>query len=194
MRGRPRGAGAAVLVLAVGGLSVVASALLLGDVHRLFAEHGLAARPRAVVLGYVFLYELACAVFWPTPSEAPLLLYRQVPLAWIILACSAGKGCGAYLVCRGWRGLDAVLAPLGLARVSALRDRVRERLARGGFAAYFLMQALPFLPMRTAIYVYASVAGDWRPVVAGAAIGTACRSLLMLAIVAAGYLSWTRIG
>ncbi len=192
VRERPPGAPIA-LAAALGAISVVASVLLFKDAYGLFAGERLAHRHPAVLFGAIFLYGAACAIFWPTPSEAPLLLYHRASLAWIIGVSALGKACGAYLVCRSWRLVDRFAPALGLGGATALRDRVRDRLARRGFAAYFLMQAVPFLPMRTSLYAYASLAPDWRLVVAGAAVGTVCRNLLMLAIVVAGYLSWRRL-
>jgi len=45
------------------------------------------------------------------------------------------------------------------------------------------MQAVPFMPMRTSLYVYAGIAKTWRPVVLGIAAGTVIRNLLMFELV-----------
>lgn len=136
----------------------------------------------AVTALSVVLYEIACTLFWPTPSEAPLLLYPRWSL-WAILALSvAGKVLGAVVILVGWKQAErlAARAPRRFVRVRAW---LQERLARWGFPAYLTMQAVPFMPMRTSLYVYAGVARDWRLVVVGMAVGTVVRSLLMLGLV-----------
>jgi hypothetical protein len=130
----------------------------------------------------VVVYQVACTLFWPTPSEAPLLLYPQWSLVTILALCVVGKVLGAITILVGWTHMErlAVRAP---GRVVRFRDWVRDRLARWGFPAYLVMQSVPFMPMRTSLYVYAGVAKDWRPVVLGIAAGTVVRNLLMFGLV-----------
>ena len=104
----------------------------------------------------VVVYQVACTLFWPTPSEAPLLA--------------------------GWTQAER-LSSCTPARIVRFRDWVRDRLVRYGFPAYFVTQAIPFMPMRTGLYVYAGVARSWRPVVLGIAVGALVRNLLMLGLV-----------
>ena len=66
--------------------------------------------------------------------------------------------------------------------MAGARDRVRRWVLRYGFPAYFLTQAVPFMPMRTGLYVYAGIAKTWRPVVFGVAAGTVVRNLIVLGL------------
>ena len=129
----------------------------------------------------VVVYQIACTLFWPTPSEAPLLLYPKISLVTILALCVVGKVLGAVTILAGWQQVERFSArlPAGVART---RDRVRQWVLRYGFPAYFLTQAVPFMPMRTGLYVYAGVAKTWRPVVLGIALGTVVRNLLMLGL------------
>jgi membrane protein DedA with SNARE-associated domain len=129
----------------------------------------------------VVVYQIACTLFWPTPSEAPLLLYPKISLVTILALCVVGKVLGAVTILAGWKQVERFSArlPAGAARA---RDRVRQWVLRYGFPAYFLTQAVPFMPMRTGLYVYAGVAKTWRPVVLGIALGTVVRNLLMLGL------------
>jgi hypothetical protein len=129
----------------------------------------------------VVVYQVACTLFWPTPSEAPLLLYPRISLVTILALCVVGKVLGAVAILAGWKQIERFGARMP-ARVSCARDRVRARLVRYGFPAYFLTQAVPFMPMRTGLYVYAGIAKSWRPVVLGIAVGTVVRNLLMLGL------------
>ena len=129
----------------------------------------------------VIVYQVACTLFWPTPSEAPLLLYPKISLVTILAFCVIGKVLGAVTILAGWNQVERFSARMP-ARVVGARDRVRDWLVRYGFPAYFLTQAVPFMPMRTGLYVYAGIAKSWRPVVLGIAVGTVVRNLLMLGL------------
>ena len=129
----------------------------------------------------VVVYQVACTLFWPTPSEAPLLLYPRMSLVTILALCVVGKVVGAVAILAGWRQAER-LSSRTPARIVRFRDWVRDRLVCYGFPAYFITQAIPFMPMRTGLYVYAGVAGSWRPVVLGIAVGTLVRNLLMLGL------------
>jgi hypothetical protein len=129
----------------------------------------------------VVVYQVACTLFWPTPSEAPLLLYPRISLVTILALCVIGKVLGAVVILAGWTQVERFGARLP-ARVTGARDWVRNWLVRYGFPAYFLTQAVPFMPMRTGLYVYAGIAKSWRPVVLGIALGTVVRNLLMLGL------------
>ena len=136
----------------------------------------------AVVALSVVVYQVACTLFWPTPSEAPLLLYPQWSLPTILALCVVGKVLGAVAILAGWTQVERLSARIP-PRLLGARDRVRGWLARYGFPAYFVMQAVPFMPMRTSLYVYAGLAKSWRPVVLGIAVGTVVRNLLMFGLV-----------
>ena len=130
----------------------------------------------------VVVYQVACTLFWPTPSEAPLLLYPRMSLVTILALCVVGKVVGAIAILAGWTQVERFTerAPERIVRV---RNWVSDRLARHGFAAYFVMQAVPFMPMRTSLYAYAGIANSWRPVLLGIAAGTVVRNLLMFGLV-----------
>ena len=130
----------------------------------------------------VVVYQVACTLFWPTPSEAPLLLYPRMSLVTILGLCVVGKVVGAVAILAGWKRAER-LSARAPERVLRFRDWVRDRLVRYGFAAYFVTQAIPFMPMRTGLYVYAGIARSWPPVVLGIAVGTVVRNLLMLGLV-----------
>jgi len=130
----------------------------------------------------VVVYQIACTLFWPTPSEAPLLLYPKISLVTILALCVVGKVLGAVTILAGWKQVERFSARLP-ARVAGARDRVRQWVVRYGFPAYFLTQAVPFMPMRTGLYVYAGIAKSWRPVVVGIALGTVVRNLILLGLV-----------
>ena len=130
----------------------------------------------------VVVYQVACTLFWPTPSEAPLLLYPKWSLVTILALCVIGKVLGAVVILAGWTQFERLAARIPERFVRG-RDWVRDRLIRYGFPAYFVMQAVPFMPMRTSLYVYAGVAKDWRLVVVGIAVGTVVRNLLMFGLV-----------
>lgn len=134
----------------------------------------------------IVVYQVACTLFWPTPSEAPLLLYPTWSLVTLLALCVVGKVLGAVAILGAWRQLERLAARLP-ERFARGRDRVRDRLVRYGFPAYFVMQAVPFMPMRTSLYVYAGIARDWRLVVAGIAVGTVVRNLLMFGLVVAAW-------
>ena len=129
----------------------------------------------------VVVYQVACTLFWPTPSEAPLLLYPKISLVTILALCVIGKVLGAVAILAGWKQVERFGARMP-ARAAGAREWIRNWLVRYGFPAYFLTQAVPFMPMRTGLYVYAGIAKSWRPVVLGIVVGTVVRNLLMLGL------------
>jgi hypothetical protein len=130
----------------------------------------------------IVVYQVACTLFWPTPSEAPLLLYPRMPLVAILVLCTVGKVLGAVVILAGWKQVERFSARMP-ARLAGVRDRVRHWLGRYGFPAYLVMQSVPFMPMRTSLYVYAGLAKTWPPVLLGIAAGTVVRNLLMFGLV-----------
>jgi hypothetical protein len=142
----------------------------------------------ALTAASIVVYQVACTLFWPTPSEAPLLLYPRLSLPTILGLCVVGKVLGAVAILAGWRQIER-LGTWMPQRFGRTRGWVRDRLARYGFAAYLVMQAVPFMPMRTSLYVYAGIARSWPPVVLGMAAGTVVRNLLMFGLVM-GITSW----
>jgi hypothetical protein len=130
----------------------------------------------------IILYQVACTLFWPTPSEAPLLFYPRMSLVTILALCVVGKVLGAVAILTGWRQVER-FSGRAPDRIVRFRNWMTDRLRRYGFPAYFVMQAVPFMPMRTSLYVYAGLAKSWRPVVLGIAIATVVRNLLMFGLV-----------
>jgi len=74
----------------------------------------------------VVAYQVACTLFWPTPSEAPLLLYPQWPLVTILALCVVGKVLGAIAILTGWKQVER-LASRVPRRFAGVREWVRER-------------------------------------------------------------------
>lgn len=130
----------------------------------------------------IIVYQVACTVFWPTPSEAPLLLYPRMSLVTILALCVVGKVLGAVVILTGCKQVERLAARIP-PRLVRGRDWVRAWLIRYGFPAYFVMQAVPFMPMRTSLYVYAGITKDGRLVLLGIAVGTVVRNLLMFGLV-----------
>jgi len=130
----------------------------------------------------IVVYEIACTLFWPTPSEAPLLLYPRMALWMILLLCVIGKVAGALIICAGWSVVERLTGREAM-RLVRCGPWLCERIARYGFPAYLVMQAVPFMPMRASLYAYAGMARDWRLIMVGIAVGTVARNLLMLGLV-----------
>ena len=145
---------------------------------------------------YIFVYEIFCAIFLFTPSEAPILLskapvllYPRLSFLTIIIISALGKGFGAWIVCKWLDILEKLFKHLHLHRFFSPKTRIKNYLASKGFIAYFLMQAIPFMPMRSSIYVYSFISRNGAKVAIGAAIGTIFRNLLMLLLIWFGYIS-----
>ena len=79
----------------------------------------------------IVVYQVACTLFWPTPSEAPLLLYPRISLVTILALCVIGKVLGAVAILAGWKQVERFGARMP-ARVAGARDRVRTWLVRIG--------------------------------------------------------------
>jgi hypothetical protein len=58
----------------------------------------------------IVVYQVACTLFWPTPWEAPLLLYPRWPLGTILALCVVGKVLGALAILAGSRGAEGLVA------------------------------------------------------------------------------------
>lgn len=155
----------------------------------MFEFYNLVNASNWIVVFYVFIYNIACAIFWPTPSEAPLLLYKELPLPIIILVSAIGKGVGAYIVCKTWFTLDKVLKKIRFRFLFWPKSRIELYIKNKGFIAYLLMQSIPFMPMRSGIYIYSYISQDSKLVAIGAFIGTIFRNLLMLVLVYFGYVT-----
>ena len=146
-----------------------------------------------VIFLYIFFYEVLCAIFWPTPSEAPLLLYPKFSLFAINVVCALGKGIGAYLVCKGYDILEVLFKRLHIDRFLMVSPRVQSLILKKGFWAYLLIQSVPFMPMRTGIYIYSFTTRNGFFVAFGAFVGTIIRNYLMFFLVMLGYISLRKL-
>jgi hypothetical protein len=175
-------------------LAIIFSMDFLRNIYLMFVSNGFFQVNHWLIAFYIFVYEIACAMFWPTPSEAPLLLYAQIPLFLIIIVSAIGKGIGAYLVCKWWNIIDEIfkklhkileelheiLKKLHLVGILRIKTRVEHWIKKRGFPAYLVTQAIPLVPMRTGIYVYSYVSRDAMKVAIGAALGAVIRNLSVL--------------
>ncbi len=145
----------------------------------------------------IIFYESACAIYFPFPSEVPLLLYRKFSLFWIIIVSSIGKGLGAYIVYIGWYLIENILNSFHLTlffwQETNMGQWIMNFIQSEGFWAYLFMQSIPFAPMRSSIYSYSLVSENGMAVVLGAVIGTIFRNLLMFFFIGLGYKSVTKI-
>ncbi len=197
-----------ILVLIV----MVFSIDFLRSIYLMFVSYETFQIKHGLTLLYIFVYEIACAIFWPTPSEVPLLLYPKFPLFTIIIVSAIGKSFGAYLFFKWWPIINKLIQPviqyiqrlittiiqrLHLNHIiDPIKNYIKKRnnkikhfIETKGFIAYFLMQAIPFMPMRSSIYVYSFISRNGAKVAIGAAIGTIFRNLLMLLLIWFGYIS-----
>lgn len=161
-----------------------------------------------LLLLYIFIYEVLCAIFLSTFSEAPLLLVKApllyVPkfhLFTILIVSALGKGFGAWIVCRWWNIINKFIKMFHFSRFFPpntwignrfirLKNRIEDILNKWGFRAYLVMQSIPFFgPMRSSIYLYSSISRNGAKVAIGAAIGSVLRNLLMLVLILLGYVS-----
>jgi hypothetical protein len=125
-------------------------------------------------------YTAACAVFLPTPSEAVILLRGRVSLFDILVAAAIGKALGSLVLGQAAISIAGWIDRSRFASLVAISDRRRAQLTRWGLPAYFVMQSVPFLPMRSSIYAYAHISRSLPRVVVGAGVGTLVRTTLML--------------
>lgn len=140
----------------------------------------------SLILLYIYVYNLACAIFWPTPSEAPLLFYHKLSLLIIILISALGKASGAYIAFLAMDKMRKLLKPR-LRPFFLSKESIERLIANKGFLAYLFMQGVPFMPMRTSILAYSFLAQSGAKVALGAGIGTVSRNLLMLLLFRLGY-------
>ena len=136
------------------------------------------------VLVLVFLYEIATALFLPTPSEIPVLSYTWIPLGWVFAFAVAGKIVGSYLIFFvGDRAKETERFHRLVRRyrwVAAVMEWSERFVHRYGVFAVFTLLSIPGFPDTVSLYVFALVSK--RPVVfaLAAGLGTAVRMLLVL--------------
>jgi membrane protein DedA with SNARE-associated domain len=150
---------------------------------------------RALIV--IYLYEAACAIFLPLPSEAPMFLFPELSRMTVLAACGLGKGCGAYLVFRSGdrirqsRLFRRALRALSLEAVwMRLTDWAARVMRTYGFAGFLLVQSMPGMPMRSAVYSASLLGVTPAKFALGAAVGTIVRNL----VVYGGYLGIVGLG
>ena len=173
------------------------------------AKYGTPSVPWFLNGGYIFtifktfVYSMFCAMFLPTPSEAPLALMPDFIWGnWFmigsILGFSAiGKGLGAALlafstpsIVRFFPGIDKLANASWIK--SILNHWQSNQLLFNWKAAviYFLFQAIPFAPMRTSTIALAFFCKSSKLFVFSifwlSALGTIFRMLLMLWLIKVG--------
>ena len=137
-------------------------------------------------IGYIFFYEAACAVFLPTPSEAPMFLFPDLSRTTVVLPCALGKGTGSYIVFLTgdrFRRSRFFARTLKLLRLDGLFSRLlaisENVMATYGYLGFLFVLSIPAMPMRSAIYSVSLLRIDALKFALGAAIGTIPRNLLV---------------
>jgi len=135
---------------------------------------------------FIFLYEAACAIFLPLPSEAPMFLFPDLSRVTVLAICAAGKGCGAYVVFRSGdrlresRLFRAVLRALSLEAVwLRLVDWAARFMKSYGFVGFLFVQSTPGMPMRSAVYSASLLGVTPAKFAVGVGVGTIVRNLLV---------------
>jgi hypothetical protein len=146
---------------------------------------------------FIYLYEAACAIFLPLPSEAPMFLFPELSRATVVATCALGKGCGAYLVFRSgdrMRQSKLFRGTLHALSLEALWFRVTDWAARFmrtyGFAGFLFVQSMPGMPMRSAVYSASLLGVTPARFALGVGVGTIVRNLLVYG----GYLGIVGLG
>jgi hypothetical protein len=165
--------------------------------------HGLstwAASSTGIELAFAIIaYTVTATIFLPVPLEGPLLFTSIWPL-WLVLGVSAiGRALGAWIVFSIVQHLassEKTIAALESTRKFQIRVgylKAKTVVLRHGFVAFFLLQAIPFMPTRTSLYLYSHFEESPLKVVIGATVATAIRMLLMLALIRLGWMAGSRI-
>lgn len=148
--------------------------------------------PQDALLGIAFLYSALCAVFLPTPSEAPLLLLNVLAPIPVIFISSAGKMIGSLVLALISRRATGAVFTLLLRRKYIVPESgfIASINGKWGLTAYGLCQAIPFLPMRTSTIVLASTSRPGRAIFLNIAVisflGSIIRMLIVWWLVRAG--------
>jgi len=137
-------------------------------------------------IGYIFVYEAACAIFLPLPSEAPMFLFPNLSRVTVLVASALGKGSGSYLVfiSGGWFRQSSLFdKALGLLRLRSFWVKLTawsERFMKVyGFLGFLALESIPGMPMRSAIYSSSVLGINAVEFALGAAVGTVIRCLLV---------------
>lgn len=137
-------------------------------------------------IGYIFVYEAACAVFLPLPSEAPMFLFPNLSRVTVLVASALGKGSGSYLVfvSGGWFRqsllFDKIIKLLRLRNLWVKLTAWSETFMKSyGFLGFLALVSIPGMPMRSAIYSASILGINAVQFALGSAVGTIIRSLLV---------------
>lgn len=133
----------------------------------------------------ILLYELVCTVT-PAPIEAPMFLFPELPRWAVLITIAIGKGCGTYLFFIIVHNLKRTRV---LARIGEARSRVPiwnklSRWSKGivdsyGLLGFLLIQSIPGLPMRSAVYAASLLGINAIKFSVAAAIGAVVRCLII---------------
>lgn len=120
-------------------------------------------KQRTIALA-IGIYTFLCALFLPTPSEAPLLLTTFLPLPVLFLVACFGKALGSVGLAFGvsWYmdrpdDVDNWLGKLVRKASGSWQSSIGVQSWLAVF--YFVFQSIPFLPMRTSTLAYAHLVG-----------------------------------
>ena len=155
-------------------------------VVRTMLEHVVLDHQSLLDIGYIFVYEAACAIFLPLPSEAPMFLFPDLSRVTVLAACALGKGFGSYLVFifgdyfSQTTLFDKVIELLRLKNFWMGLMAWSERFMKSyGFIGFLILMSLPGMPMRSAIYSVSILGINGVQFALGSAVGTVIRSLLV---------------
>lgn len=106
----------------------------------------------------IFLYQLLCT-FLPSPIEAPMFMFPQLPRWSVLMTSAIGKGSGTYLF---FILVDRLKQTRVLARIGETSNRTPiwnklTQWSKGivdsyGLLGFIVCQSIPGLPMRSAVY------------------------------------------
>jgi hypothetical protein len=113
---------------------------------------------------YIAVYSALSATLLPTPSEAPLALYKNFDIILLYSSAAFGKGIGsallAFAVSHFASVSDQVLKfanrPSWLSNFFTKIGDQRQKIGLNALGLYFICQAIPFLPMRTSTCLFAA--------------------------------------
>ena len=182
---------ALTLMTLLGRLSDPTSIYFSGKISALFSSV-MALDPQSMAF-WIVAYSAICGVVpLPTPSELPLMFIGVAGTARIFIAAALGKAIGSLLLYLGSRLYFRLSRTDTENWRSALETGRTSRLVKvGGLdMIYFLSQATPFAPMRSATIAYAAIhqasLKSLAVVGVGSAVGTVSRMAVLGAVIAAG--------
>jgi hypothetical protein len=141
----------------------------------------------------ILVYSFVCAIGFPAPSEATLLLIPHVGFVTVYAASAIGKGLGSVAL--------AMFVHNSLSRSGRFFDRLRSNRARlqiswigrkldgpGKEVVYFACQAIPWGPAKSSTILYSSYTGLSRRVLA--AVFTMSGVGMVFRMVSVSILTW----